>query len=216
MTTLAGQASAESKFTGPESSGPRLKTTLPVHRAPEDGCSPMLMKDLHRLALENGGDSVNTAMGQAEAQLAQNPSDPLAKAYKGSLLTMVGSDVLSGQRRREYLMTGMALMVQALNAACDQGTDSGELLYVVATSAAMLPADFGRRAMASTQLKLLVGGKKFKQLDAYQRLRALTLASCLEQASGRADSARRLFEAAKSIDTDLAVRLCCNWLEMDT
>ena len=169
----------------------------------------MTLKEHYRLAVLERGDAASRALGHAEARLARNPGDRVALMYKGSLLTLIGEDILRPDKRREYIRTGLALMESAAEETGSYPTTAFEIAYVHMTTLAMVPPEHGREADALSGLRALVQTSDFAQEHRFERVRTLALLSCL----ARDAEARVHFIAARELDEDLAIRTFSAWAE---
>ncbi|WGW04530.1 hypothetical protein [Tropicibacter oceani] len=172
----------------------------------------MTLKDLYRLAIEQGGDAVSRALGHAEAQLARNPGHRQALMYKGSLLTMVGDQMLTQEKRRAYIRTGVALMDSAMASDDASPAVMCEMTYVQASTLACLPGDLGLDRVALEALRELAHSPCFDATDPFDRVRTLVLLSCLAKHFGQQQEAQSRFRQARGIDEDLAIRTYSAWL----
>lgn len=173
----------------------------------------MTLKELHRLAVELRGDPASRALGHADNRLSRNPGDRLALMYKGSLLTLVGDDVLPAEKRRDYVRAGIALMESAATTIGHYPTAEAELACIRWTTLAMLPPQHGQDRAALAGLRALVRRADFDLQERFERVRALTLLSCLAQAEGAADEAGKAFVIARGLDEALAIRTFTAWTE---
>ena len=188
---------------------------LPLRHS-QKGSLQMTLFDLFQQALDKGGDAVSKALGHTEAQLVRSPDDPVARAMKGALLTLVTDDVLTEKRREEYRRTGVALMQEVLAqlpAFCDQG---GATRFVVAMALASLPAGAGERTAAEQLLRRLAHSPELGSLQTWQQLRVHVMLAGLAQLDGDDATARRAYAAAKAIDPALAVELFCAFIDGQT
>lgn len=171
----------------------------------------MTLRDLYRQALAQGGDAVSRALGHAEAELERNPANRQALTYKGSLLTMVGEAMLSDERRRDYIRSGLAIMHTAMALPGSYPTVAWELTYLRATTLAMLPADLGHDSDALALLQALRVDPNFAEQPTFERARSLALLACEAELNGNQAEARDVFTAARSIDEPLAIKTCADW-----
>ena len=175
----------------------------------------MTLRKLYRDSLEQGGEAVSRALGNADAELAHNAKNHLALMYKGSLLTMVGDALLSAAKRRDYIRSGVAMMDNALATKGHPPASIWELTYVRATTLAMLPASMGRDAEAYGALLSLHQADAFSQQAPFDQARCLCLLACAAEASGDPSVARARFVEARRIDEALAVKTYSDWADRD-
>ncbi len=185
-------------------------TNRPPYMPEEQTWKLMLLKKLHNHAFSVGGDAVNIAMGQVEVILKKRPELQLVKMYKGSLLTLIGAEVLPSLKKREYVKTGVQLMKQTYSAAKVAGTLSTDMLFVMATSMATLAVEFGFRECARKHLDQLIKIDDFGKLEPKEQVLALSLAACLAQQDGETRLGNKLFGAANNIDRDFASQVYFN------
>lgn len=183
-----------------------------VWQAPEQDAR-MTLNEYYRLAVMDRGDAASRALGHAETRLSRNPGDRVALMYKGSLLTLIGEDILGPDKRREYIRTGLALMDSAAETTGIYPNTEFELGHVHMTTLAMVPAEHGREAEARVGLRALVQHPDFDRAHRFERVRTLALLSCLDKAAGAEAEARRHFIAARALDEDLAIRTFSAWTE---
>lgn len=171
----------------------------------------MTLRELYREALEQGGEAVSRALGNADAELAHNAGNHLALMYKGSLLTMVGDALLSAAKRRDYIRSGVSMMDSALARTGHPPASIWELSYVRAATLAMLPAGLDHDAEAYGALQSLHLSDAFSEQAPFDQVRCLCLLACEAEVFGDTEVARARFIEARSIDEALAIKTYSDW-----
>ncbi len=168
----------------------------------------MTLSTQYATAVEERGDAVQRALGTAEAMLKVNTGDSVALAYKGSLLTMVGGDALMPWNKLKYVNVGLELLDEAVaksSGAPSHGLDAElEIFMVAGFTNARLPAMFKREPLARQNISRLIAHPHFEDLPANLRAQALSIAAAYAMKDGHEDSAKALFEQAKTADAKVA------------
>lgn len=107
---------------------------------------------LHDAAIEGDKAQVLAAEETAQKYLAENPSDHLAQAYLGSVLTIKASKVFPGPAKLGYLKDGL----KALDAAVAAAPDDVAVRFVRAMNNYSLPGFVRRRDNAREDFKVLL------------------------------------------------------------
>jgi hypothetical protein len=188
------------------------QTTRPFQHQ-QDGRFLMTLLDLFHHALDHGGDAVATALGHTEVQLVRDPTDAVARAMKGALLTLVTDDVLTPARRGDYRRTGIMLMQEVLAQLPAFSAEGAATRFVVAMGLARVPAHDGQRLAARHVLQRLVHSPELGEMQAWQKLQVQVTLACLAQLGGDDAVAGRAYAAAKAIDPDAAVQLFCAFMD---
>ena len=170
----------------------------------------LILRNLYRIAVTERGDSINMAMVVAERILARQPHDPLASAYKGSLLTVMGGAAVLPWNRIRYVNVGLDLMDEALakleTAAYGPALEA-EMLMVCGATNASVPTTFERERLARQQIAALVDHAGFGLLDRCCQAHALAIAAVFAHADGEADRSRGLLTRANAIDPGVTTRV---------
>lgn len=171
----------------------------------------MSLRNQYNTAVAERGDSVQRALGTAEALLKSNPNDAVAKAYKGSLLTMVGGDSLMPWNKLKYVNVGLGLMDDALaemQGAPSHGMDvSLEILMVSGFTNSRLPDMFKRGPLARQQISRLIAHADFSTLEPRLQAQALAIAAAYAKRDGDQAKADNLMVQAKGLDAATARRV---------
>jgi hypothetical protein len=171
--------------------------------ANKDG-SFMDLRKLYQIAVAERGDTVNRAMAAAEAILAADPKDAVARAYKGSLLTMMGGDAWMPWNKLRYVNRGMDMLDAAVaeaKDAKDHGLDGeAEILLVAAFTNSRLPSMFNRAAAARQQIRRLIALPTFASLETSLQARALAIAAAYAHQDGNKAESDALLARAVALN----------------
>lgn len=168
----------------------------------------MTLRTQYTAAVSERGDAVQVALGTAESILSKNPHDAVAKAYKGSLLTIVGAESLMPWNKLKYVNIGLELMDEAMDTVEDsapRGLPADlEILMVSSFTNARMPEMFKREPLARQNISLLITHPEFGTLESNLRAQALAIAAAYAHADGNDETAVSLMEQASAADAGVA------------
>lgn len=155
------------------------------------------MKQYYRSALEHGGDQVTIALGKAERLLVKAPKDAAARAYKGSLLAMIG-ETMSSRQSGLYLKNGVAMMKDVLSTLDPTRFDDVEAYFVAVTGLLRLSDTVPDAAISAEMLTPLLMPDCLALLTEYEAITVLVLdAIDAEKTGDVARAADRMQHAMK-------------------
>lgn len=168
----------------------------------------MTLSTLYATAVTERGDSIQRALGTAEAMLKSNADDSVALAYKGSLLTMSGGEALMPWNKLKYVKIGLELLDDAVAQSADapsHGLNAElEILMVSGFTNSRLPAMFKREPLARQNISRLIMHPDFDELSGELKAQALSIAAAYASKDGNDDSAKELLTRAKAADVKVA------------
>lgn len=168
----------------------------------------MTLRTQYITAVAERGDAVQVALGTAESMLSNNPQDAVAKAYKGSLLTIVGAESLMPWNKLKYVNIGLELMDEAMDTTEDTARRDLpadlEVLMVSGFTNARMPEMFKREPLARQNISLLISHPEFGLLEPNLRAQALAIAAAYAHKDGNDQTAASLMEQASAADPDVA------------
>lgn len=167
----------------------------------------MELRELHQKMIEaQGHDDFTVALGQADARLAQSPGDIYARIYKGAILTLIDSDLVSPAKRTEYVKIGAELVIDSVGEVHRFPKCQTELRCVAGTTLGSISNAMAFNEFAAEQLKLVIAAPDFDQLTTFEAVRALTIAAYVAEQADNAPDGRALFVKAVALDRPLAVK----------
>jgi hypothetical protein len=168
----------------------------------------MTLRTQYSTAVTERGDAVQIALGTAESILSKNPQDAVAKAYKGSLLTIVGAESLMPWNKLKYVNIGLELMDDAVDqngSTPSYGLPADmEILMVSGFTNARMPEMFKREPLARQNISRLIAHLEFGMLEPDLRAQALAIAAAYAHADGNEEAANTLLDQAIAADADTA------------
>lgn len=163
------------------------------------------------MAARGGGKDVGQVDELISTFLKENPSDPLALVYKGSLKTIQGRDASMPWQKLVLVNEGFDLLDKAIaqiaNARVRNGYDIPlEILIVSGFTNAAVPKSFGRRPLAERDLSHALNSKSFGMLSREDKaaVYAWLAVLCSERSE---QEGQKYLVAARGIHPEVAERI---------